>query len=109
VTPMMRFHVPECLARAAAHSWYDDRNCGRARTMALSDDLWAAEHEAARGLSRVSLADLSRHFCDETTCPPTRDGQVLYRDANHISVAYAESLAPELSSLIGASLVVRKE
>ncbi len=108
VTPMMRFNVPECLARAAEHRWYDESQCGRARAAALSDELWAAEREAARGLSSVTLADLNGHFCDETTCPPMRGGQVLYRDANHITVAYAESLAPVLSSVIGASLEARR-
>ena len=108
VTPMMRFNVPECLARAAEHRWYDESQCGRARTLALSDELWAAEREAGRGLSSVTLADLNRHFCDDTTCPPARGAQVLYRDANHLTVAYAESLAPVLSSLIEVSLDARR-
>ncbi|HUQ84528.1 MAG TPA: acyltransferase family protein [Gemmatimonadaceae bacterium] len=106
-TPMMRFDVPECLARAAEHRWYSDSHCGRPRGEALSDELWAADREAARGLSTVRLADLSSCFCDETTCAPVRDGEVLYRDTNHITVSYAQSLAPVLSSLLEASLVRR--
>ena len=105
---MMRYSVPDCLARAAEHRWYSDGHCGRARAMALSEELWAAERDAAQGVSSVTLADLSRYFCDETTCPPVRGGHVVYRDANHLTIAYAESLAPVLSSLIDASLAAKR-
>ncbi|MBD0413470.1 acyltransferase family protein [Oryzicola mucosus] len=43
-----------------------------------------------RSLEGVTVVDIFDIFCDETTCDPTRDGVILFRDAGHISVAGAD-------------------
>nr|WP_260173815.1 acyltransferase family protein [Nocardioides albus] len=40
------------------------------------------------------LIDLTDFYCDEDTCPAVIGGVNVYRDRDHISVTYAETLAP---------------
>lgn len=40
--------------------------------------------------------DTADWFCDDKFCPPQRGNVYIYRDQNHISNAYAATLAPLL-------------
>ena len=40
--------------------------------------------------------DTADWYCDEKLCPPAIGNVYVYRDQNHLSNAYAESLAPLL-------------
>ena len=74
------------------------------RSAALDDAVFEAEREAAEGLSHISLIDLSDQFCSAELCEPMRDRVVVYRDGNHITVAFSESLSKVLAGRI-ASLI----
>lgn len=63
-----------------------------------------AEAEFHRDLVRTALADTPfREFdplavlCNETTCPLRFDGELVYRDSNHLTAATARNLVDELT------------
>lgn len=52
---------------------------------------------AAEGLAGVTVIDLTRYFCFGETCPAVIGGVVVYRDGNHVTDAYVQTLAPALA------------
>jgi hypothetical protein len=44
------------------------------------------------------VIDLTRFYCDASTCPVVIGGVNVYRDNNHVTVTYAKTLAPYLFS-----------
>jgi hypothetical protein len=102
--PRPGFDVPTCLARAAWHSSDGNADCAFPRDGAQDDALFQAEREAASGLGRVSVVDLSDQFCGREQCAPTRNGMLVYGDTNHLTVAFSDSLSGVLGELIAARL-----
>jgi peptidoglycan/LPS O-acetylase OafA/YrhL len=98
--PRPGFDVPLCLARAAWRSPYADAACGLTRAAVLDDAVFEAEREAAEGLGHITLMDLSDQFCDAGQCEPVRNGVVVYRDSNHLTVAFSESLSEVLGDRV---------
>ena len=97
--PWMQFDVPACLfaARIAVQA-----SCAKPRAQVLFDEQIAAAIAAFP--AGVTYVDFTEHFCDETTCPATRDGRLLYRDHNHIAASYARILAPQMVNAITQAL-----
>ena len=63
------------------------------------DEYYQPHDPAARYLEPLPLAkaiDTRDWFCVDGLCPPVIGNIWVYRDANHISVPYARSLAPQL-------------
>ncbi len=50
--------------------------------------------EAAAGQKDVTLLDFTKVFCDDETCRAVVGGANIYRDQDHITVTFANSLAP---------------
>ncbi len=46
----------------------------------------------------VSLVDLNRYFCSDSTCPAVIGNTVVYSDGNHITATYSKSLAQTLAA-----------
>lgn len=53
------------------------------------------------------VIDPAHWFCD-LSCPAIRDGIVVYRDATHMSVDFAEHLIPELTKVLGRAQILKK-
>ncbi|MGH1563817.1 acyltransferase family protein [Mumia sp. DW29H23] len=47
-----------------------------------------------RGRGRAVYLDMTRWYCDDTTCPAVVGGANVYRDSNHVSITYARTMAP---------------
>jgi peptidoglycan/LPS O-acetylase OafA/YrhL len=95
-TPLPPFDVPTCLARRLAHPWMRGRSCDLAERDALEPRTFAAEQAAAAGLAGVHFLDLTDSLCRAGVCPAQRDGAIVYRDASHLTGAFAAGLAPEI-------------
>lgn len=54
---------------------------------------------------RVTVFDAADTMCDRQTCRAVKDGQILYRDAAHLSDAGSLLAAPKLREMILAALV----
>ncbi len=102
--PRPGFDIPSCLARAAWRSAHIEDACVFPRSAAVDETVFQAEQEAAEGLSHISLMDFSDQFCGAELCEPMRNGIVVYRDENHLTVAFSESLSKVLAGRI-ASLI----
>lgn len=47
----------------------------------------AALAKAIEGRTKVKMLATRRYFCDSMVCSMVRDGQLLYRDDNHLNIA----------------------
>ena len=92
--------------------WETDPNkCLRTRAMSECDgprsELIVADdplRDAASGLSAVTLLDFTDVFCGAEQCSPVVGGANVYRDQDHITVTFADTLAPWYTKAISAAL-----
>lgn len=91
--------VPTCLS---AH--LDDAGaCTPARSRAVNDPGIAAE-QAATTAAGGRYADLTPLFCTAERCPVIVGNDLVFRDDNHVTIAYAEALAPVIGALADRAL-----
>lgn len=92
--------------------WETDPNkCLRTRDAAscdgARDDVLVAEDPlrgAAEGQDDVTLLDFTDVYCDDTTCYPVVGGANVYRDQDHLTVTFADSLTPQYAAALRAAL-----
>jgi hypothetical protein len=93
-TPYAAYDVPGCLAQA---EWDGHTQCpAPASAEVLSPDIYAAEARAAQDLGNVKFLDLSDRMCGPERCYLEVGGQVIYRDADHLTASFSRSLAAVL-------------
>ncbi|WP_219722851.1 acyltransferase family protein [Corynebacterium xerosis] len=88
--PADQRNIPACLASGGT-----PEECGTRRSEAL-----APVDPAARLLESFDRAwsiDLNDFICDGGHCPAVVGNIIVYRDSNHLSVAYADTLQPMLA------------
>ncbi|WP_228002228.1 acyltransferase family protein [Nocardia australiensis] len=91
--------VPACLSEHI-----DDASaCTPARPVAVNDAGIAAEQAAATS-GGGQYADLTSLFCTTARCPLIVGDKLVYRDDNHLTVSYAETLAPVIGALADRAL-----
>jgi hypothetical protein len=94
--------VPVCLS---AH--LDDAlACAPQRAAGLNADGIAAEAKAT-GIGGGQYADLSELFCAADSCPVVVGRDLVFRDDNHLTVSYAEALAPVLGVIAAQAISPR--
>jgi peptidoglycan/LPS O-acetylase OafA/YrhL len=91
--------VPTCLSAHLA----DASACSPPRAKAVNDAGIAAE-TAATTKSGGHYADLTPLFCTAQRCPVIVGNELVYRDDNHLTIAYAETLAPVIGALADQAL-----
>jgi peptidoglycan/LPS O-acetylase OafA/YrhL len=103
--PIPAFDIPACLARSMRRSWHISLNpygtrsgCEMERSAVLDPAIFEAEKAAARDLPHVHFIDLTDQFCRNDVCWAVEEGQVMYRDNNHLTGRAAERLAPVLEA-----------
>ncbi|MDX2375514.1 acyltransferase [Microbacterium sp. LRZ72] len=93
-------------------TWEDDPNtCLRIRAIAECagdrDEVLAASdpiREAAEGMPGVTLLDFTEVYCDEEICSPVVGGANVYRDRDHLTVTFVDTLAPEYERALRVAL-----
>ena len=93
--PRPEFDVPTCLSRAAARS-HSVQDCNVSRATALNEDARRAERAAVTGLANIRLLDFADQLCPNQICQTLVDGQVVFRDGDHLTSSFSQSLAPAL-------------
>ena len=93
--PRPEFDVPTCLSRAAARS-HSPQDCNVSRSAALNEGARSAERAAVTGLSNVRLLDFADQLCPNQICQTLVDGKVVFRDGDHLTSSFSQSLAPVL-------------
>lgn len=95
--------------------WETDPNkCLRTRDLtqcdgARSDVLVQNDplRDAATGLDGVTLLDFTEVFCTQESCLPVVGGANVYRDQDHLTVTFVDTLAPQYTAAIRAALAAR--
>jgi peptidoglycan/LPS O-acetylase OafA/YrhL len=93
-SPSPGVDIPTCLSRAVWRGGSPGHDCSVPRVAAFRRDVIAAIEQATS--SSVLSVNLNDAICPADTCPPQIDGQVVYRDGNHLTATFAASLAPML-------------
>lgn len=91
--------VPVCLSEHLD----DSTACAPARPDALND-LGIAAEQAATISGGGQYADLTSLFCTPSDCPLVIGDNLVFRDDNHLTVSYAETLAPIIGALTDRAL-----
>jgi len=94
--PLPGFDVPTCHARSIRHSWYPGGDCVFERSRSAVADAYDAQRSAAAGLTDIHFIDVADRLCGPQTCATKRGDRLMYRDRNHLTASFAESLANEL-------------
>lgn len=92
--------------------WETDPNkCLRTRAMSECDgprsELLVADdplRDAASGLTGVTLLDFTDVFCGAEVCTPVVGGANVYRDQDHLTVSFVDTLAPWYTAAITSAL-----
>lgn len=93
-------------------TWENDPNkCLRTQGFGKCDGARSevlAKHDpiadAAAGTEGVTLLDFTDVFCGADECSPVVGGANIYRDQDHLTVSFVDSLAPQWSAAIQAAL-----
>ena len=91
--------VPMCLS-----SHVDDASaCSPQRSEAVNQDGINAE-EAATTAGGGQYADLTQLFCAADQCPVIVGNNMIYRDDNHVTIEYAQTLGPVVGAIADRAL-----
>ena len=97
--------------------WETDPNkCLRTRATSECDgartDLLVADdplRDAGSDLEGVTLLDFTDVFCAAERCSPVVGGASVYRDQDHLTVSFADTLAPQYAEALRAALASRDQ
>jgi hypothetical protein len=99
-TPQPRTDIPPCIIRYIDEPSRCDVDVARGLNLPVTQ----MEREAAQAVPSVAYINLNAFICDAVSCPAMKDGIIRYKDSNHLSVAFAESLTPQLSNALSGAL-----
>jgi peptidoglycan/LPS O-acetylase OafA/YrhL len=103
-TPRMRGGTLDCVQQAMTDGETAiGTECAVPRRLALQPDpqVAAAKRATAR---QVSVVDLTRLLCDARMCPAVVGGALAFKDEDHLTPVFAETLGPYLSRGIDRAL-----
>ncbi len=82
---------PACVEEAGVSRANEECSLDREKSY---DSIFDPLGPAAKQAKGAHFIDNTDFFCDETKCPAVIGGVNVYRDRDHISITYAETLAP---------------
>ena len=104
-TPGLPFNGPDCLMRHALRPAWLRRfdSCGAPAANAQATAIQSWLQTAAARFPNVHMLDLNAHICPAGTCRAEIDGQVVFRDNQHLSGSFAASLAKAVAGKLEQS------
>jgi peptidoglycan/LPS O-acetylase OafA/YrhL len=100
-SPAPGFAVPACLARAEWQiGWRQPSGCSFDRQGSLGETIYKLEMQASQEFQRTKYFDLTDYLCVDRVCPPEKDGVIIYRDSDHLSVPFVTAFAPTLKNIL---------
>lgn len=94
--PHMTVNIPTCVHKRN----YQESDCQSPKENRLDDQNFTAQKSQVENW--LYIADPIHHFCDQTICYAVKDNIMMYRDAHHLTVEYAKTLAPWMSQQLDA-------
>lgn len=110
-TPTLPFDGPSCVA---PRSWLYRALSGALRCAApahtlRTDAVFDWLHIAAAPFPNVHLIDMTDSVCPDDICHAELDGKIVFRDNQHMTASFAESLAPALGEALSKSGAMRTQ
>jgi peptidoglycan/LPS O-acetylase OafA/YrhL len=98
-TPHLPFDGPDCLAEHALRpQWMSTgQSCSAPNKDGHADEVYADLQKAASPFKSVHVLDMNDHICLGGICRAQHEGIVVFRDSQHMTAAFAASLASELT------------
>lgn len=98
-TPTLPFDGPDCLSAQSWLPWlHSKRNvCHAPAYSKQNDDVYHWLVQASSAFQNVKVLDLNAAVCPESECDAERDGKIVFRDSQHLTATFAESLSGELA------------
>jgi len=105
-THRLPFDGPNCLAR---RNWWPPflrkaGDCSADAGSCQETEVHGWLEQAASSYENVSVLDLNSLVCPNRRCEAERNGQIVFRDAFHLSARYVESLADEVAKEIYSAI-----
>ena len=99
-TPKLPFQGPDCLAAHAMQpGWLAGlSSCSAPAASARSTAIQGWLGAAAARFPNVVLLDMNAHVCPQGLCSAELDGQVVYRDDQHLTAGFAASLSEPMAA-----------
>lgn len=92
------------MQQALRPAWLADaRRCTSTPRNADADAIQRSLQVAASRFPNVEFVDLGPRVCPGGLCRAELDGRVTYRDNQHLSGSFAESLAPAMANALRAA------
>lgn len=104
-TPHFPYHVPTCLARSIRYHRDSRTACTADQSMVLNPTVHESEQAGAHSLSHVHFIDMTDLICQTGTCKPVQGDTIVYRDTDHLTVAFADQLRAGLTTALQTILV----
>ncbi len=105
--PRITFDGPSCLEDPWRFSFRlidGKRECEEALRTTLHDDVARYLQASATGFENVAVLEMGDVVCPEGRCAArTMEGVAVFRDSDHLTAAFARSLAPVLRERLAAS------
>ncbi|HET9032599.1 MAG TPA: acyltransferase family protein [Dokdonella sp.] len=98
-TPRLLFDGPSCAAPRSAlfSSLSGDQHCASVAYNEHNELVFESLESAASRFPNVRIVDMTDAVCPNGTCRAERDGVIVFRDSQHMSATFAESLGDALS------------
>jgi peptidoglycan/LPS O-acetylase OafA/YrhL len=96
-SPHPGFDVPTCLARAARNPFMSMSSCGFDAGGESMGGLHDIQRRATSRYTNVFNYNMTDSICPGGKCMPEMGGIVTYRDSNHLTASFSQSLAPALA------------
>jgi hypothetical protein len=98
------FDVPACLSRRAARVPFQMRDCVYDLERASARPAIAAQTAAVRGLANVAVVDMNDRVCRAAVCGTVQRGVIVYRDDDHLTLAFSRAAAPVLGERLATAI-----
>lgn len=98
-TSVLPFDAPTCLApRSAIYEWLAaDNRCSASPEDPHGERVYGWLKTAAADLSNVTMLDMTDAVCPNNLCRADLNGMTVFRDRQHLSARFAQSLGPVLA------------
>lgn len=97
-TPKLPFDGPACLAHRSWLQWaIPDRSpCVAPSADHTADTVYRALNDATRQFPNAATVDMNDAVCPGQRCSAEVDGMVTFRDSQHLTASFAQSLSADL-------------
>lgn len=98
-TPAISFDGPACLSRKHWQSFFlsTSNKCQESYASKQNDDVYQSLQQAAKRYDNVEVLDFNELICPNGLCSAEEQGKIVFRDTQHLTASFVESLSNRIS------------